>query len=235
MPKSLKPTVSKLTPSVKRFLSQIAARYPTKSAPWLTKKLEERFGGRFSEAGVSKCLRVDGFRHPGQCRPKLSSFTAEIERDRLARAKANAKTDWKRIWSFNEGYFALPDGVFGAWYEKEAYDQATPPFIPEYRACTKIGIAVAVSHNRKSALCFLPTPWRSNDLIEIMNEQLLPSIQWDPNQRRCRAMMMSNDGRHHNRRFEAFLSQKSSSKKTVLVFNQKTAPISIQSTIFSLP
>lgn len=61
MPHFYKPTPWKFTPHVKHSLVQILAQHPNKRSPWLAKKLEAKYGVKFSEGGVRKALRDSGY------------------------------------------------------------------------------------------------------------------------------------------------------------------------------
>jgi transposase len=61
-----------------------------------------------------------------------------------------------------------------------------------------ICVALAISHNDKSNLCIIPKNYRPQELVDILENELLPSIDWDPFQRRCRAFLLDNNGRHRS-------------------------------------
>jgi hypothetical protein len=54
---------------------------------------------------------------------------------------------------------------------------------------------------------FYQKGWAPENLINVFRPELLPSIGWDPQLRRCRTLLMDNDGRNHNRQFKAFLGE----------------------------
>ena len=138
---------------------------------------------------------------------KATALTAENKRARLGWAKSHANTDWKRIWSFDEAYFNLDESRGPACHTNRTQHRALKRRLTTKQQKMSVGIAVAISHNRKSALCFLNGNWSPRDLLALLRDQLLPSIEWDPTQRRCRAFLIDNDGRHHNRELKAFMEE----------------------------
>jgi transposase len=175
-PKYRAHTKRKFTATVRRQLAQILARNPRKTSKWLALELGRRNGVRYSDRGVRKVLHGMGYHHG---RPKRYSLTAANKQSRLSYAHEHIHTDWNRIWSYDECYFNLNLG------SKED--------------SVSLCIAVAISYNRKSTICFLPKNYSPGDLVHVLETELLPSIHWDPNVRRFRAFLMDNDGRHHNR------------------------------------
>jgi transposase len=48
-------------------------------------------------------------------------------------------------------------------------------------------------------LCIIPKNYRPQELVDILENELLPSIDWDPFHRRCRAFfLLDNNGRHRS-------------------------------------
>jgi transposase len=170
-PKYRAHTKRKFTATVRRQLAQILARNPQKTSKWLALELERRNGVRYSDRGVRKVLIGMGYHHG---RPKRYSLTAANKQSRLSYAHEHIHTDWNRIWSYDECYFNLNLG------SKED--------------SVSLCIAVAISYNRKSTICFLPKNYSPGDLVHVLETELLPSIHWDPNVRRFRAFLMDNDG-----------------------------------------
>ena len=56
-PHYAKTTYRKFTPQIRRSMTQILAQNPRKSSVWLAEQLKQRWGVKFSSAGVRKVLR----------------------------------------------------------------------------------------------------------------------------------------------------------------------------------
>jgi len=203
-PKFKKPKTKKFTPNVRHSLVQIMAKQPRKPAIWLANKLSEIWGTSFSASGVRKVLREMNFSYSEPKRTNLSKENKEI---RLNWAKCNLKTDWKRVWAFDEAYFSINPSSGRVYHTDANYHRVALRKLTTRQEKISIGIAVAISHNCKSALCYLKTGWNGADMLHIFKHSLLPSIQWDPSKRKCRAFLIDNDGRHHSREFKAFLEE----------------------------
>lgn len=204
-PKYKKRRAHKFTPCVRRSLVQIMAKHPRMPARWFADQLSERWGTSFSPRGVRKVLRSMHFDY-GE--PKRTNLTKENKQVRLNWAIDNITTDWKRVWSFDEAYFTLDPSSGRVFYTEANYHRVARRKLTSRQEKISIGIAVAISHNRKSAICYLKSGWAGKDMIDVFNLSLLPSIKWDRNKRHYRAFLIDNDGRHHNREFKAFLEEK---------------------------
>lgn len=117
---------------------------------------------------------------------------------RLDYANRNLNTDWKRIWAYDEVYLNLWKSRHWVRYnQRTRYRRAHAPHTNAQESVS-LGFAAAFSYNEKSELCQLPKNWHVHQLREVWEEELLPSIDWDPNKRKCRAFILDNDGRHHS-------------------------------------
>jgi transposase len=73
-PHYAKTTNRKFTPQIRRSMAQFLAQNPRKSSFWLADQLKQRWGMKFSSAGVRKVLREMGYTHSV---PKHTNLTAE--------------------------------------------------------------------------------------------------------------------------------------------------------------
>lgn len=199
-----KPPKRKFTPDVRRSLAQLLRQNPRKSARWLTEKLNERMEAKVSLSGVQKELKSMGYARKARKHPNLTSAN---KRERLNFANAQSNTDWRRVWAYDESYFNLQPSSKAYWTKPSVSHRVAPRKLTNAQDSVSLCIAVAISYNRKSDLCFLPKGWAPENLINVFRVELLPSIGWDPQLRRCRTFLMDNDGRHHNRQFKAFLGE----------------------------
>ena len=211
-----KPKPTKFTPNVKHSLVQILAKNPTKRAPWLARRLEERFGMKFSDGGVRKALREAGYKVKED---KRTNLTPENKQIRLLFPNTNIHTDWKRIWSFDESYFELSCSRGHCYTKPNVSHRNTARKLTNKQEKISIGIAVAISYNRKSRLCYLPRNWGPPALQHLLRTELLPDLGWDPSQRKFRSFLLDNDGRHHNRELKAYLAQEGLNKVGYLPSN----------------
>lgn len=195
-PKYRNHTKRKFTAPVRRQMAQILAQNPRKTSGWVAGELERRNGATYSDRGVRKVLHEMGYHHG---RPKRPSLTPANKRSRLSYAREHLDTDWNRIWSYDECHFNLNLSSKDVWFKETVYRRVAPRRLTNKQDSVSLCIAVAISYNRKSAICFLPKNYSPLDLVHVLETELLPSIHWDPNVRKFRAFLMDNDGRHHNR------------------------------------
>jgi hypothetical protein len=134
-------------------------------------------------------------------------------------AKNNTRTDWKRLWSFDESYFELNSSRGRCYTKTNVAHRNAPCKLTNKQEKISVGIAVAVSYNTKSRLCYLPRNWKPTELKDILRDELLPDLGWDPARRKFRSFLLDNDGRHHNRELKAFLSQEGVNKVGYLPSN----------------
>lgn len=161
----------------------------------IARELEERFGGSFSVSGVNKHFQQMGNRVRFA---KQRLLRPENKQARLNYAQRNLHTDWRRMWSYDESNFNLWKSSHRVRSNKRtSYRLARAP-LTNSQESVSISVALAITRTGKSALCFLPKNWRVQQLSDIWEQVLLPSINWDPSQRRCRAFILDNDGRHHS-------------------------------------
>ena len=152
--------------------------------------------------------------------PKRTNLTAENKAVRLKWANDHIKTDWNRIWSFDESYFHLDPSSGSVWVKDNVYHRVARRKLTTHQEKISVCIVVAISHNAKSDLCYLESNWRPQDLINVLRDSLLPSIRWDPKVRRCRSFLLDNDGRHHNRQLKEFLDQQGLTRTHFLPLKQ---------------
>jgi transposase len=195
----------KFTPTIRRSMVQFLRQSPLQSSTRLASRLRERWGMNFSSSGVRKVLRSMGYKHSI---PKRTNLTQENKQVRFNWARNHIDTDWKRVWSFDESYFVLDPSRGLVWNNDSVYHRVARRKLTTKQEKISICIVVAISHNAKSDICYLPSNWRPNDLINVLRNDLLPSINWDPDLRRFRSLILDNDGRHHNKEVKAFLEEK---------------------------
>ena len=185
----------KFTPEVRRSLGQLLAQDPERSSTELAVKLNERFGITFSARGVRKVLQSMGH-VVRQSQPR--QLTPGNKQERLVYANNNLHTDWKRLWAYDEVYFNLWKSRHWPRSNKRTNTRRVFSRYTNAQETVSLGFAAAFSHNNKSALCPLPKNWHVPELRQVWEEDLLPSIDWDPTYRRCRAFILDNNGRHHS-------------------------------------
>lgn len=194
-PKPLDRHAPKFTPEVRRSIGQLLAQNPERSSAELSMKLYRRFGRRFSSSGVRMVLRSMGH-HVGVSQPRL--LTPENKRLRLRYAQSHLQTDWHRLTSYDECYFNLWKSNHRVRYNFRTNSRKAFRPLSNSQESVSIGISAAISRNRKSAICFLPKNWHVENMTNVWEEELLPSLDWDPSLRRCRSFIIDNDGRHHS-------------------------------------
>lgn len=194
-PKQRRRGAYKFTPTVRRSMCQLNAQNPENSDKRIAAELNKRFEGSFSVSGVNKHFKFMGNRIRVA---KQRQLRPENKQARLDYAHRNLHIDWRRIWSYDETYFNLWKRSHRVRSNsRTAYRLARAP-LTNSQESVSIGVCLAISRTNKSALCFLPKNWRVQQLSDIWEQELLPSINWDPTQRPCRAFIMDNDGRHHS-------------------------------------
>ena len=203
-PKYATPKKRKFTSTVRRQMAQLLAQQPRQTSTWLAREIGRRSGVEVSSRGVRKVLHELGY-HNGK--PKRCSLTPENKCSRLSFAREHVNTDWNRIWAYDESYFNLNLGSRQVWFKDSLYHRVAPQKLTNKQNSVSICIAVAISHNRKSRLCFLPKSYTPAQLIDVLQNELLVDIGWNPQLRQYRAFLMDNDGRHHNRDVVACLRE----------------------------
>ena len=194
-PKRRRKGAYKFTPEIRRSMAQLNAQNPENSDSIIAAELNERFGGPFSVSGVNKHFKSMGNRIRVA---KQKQLRLENKQARLEYAQRNLRTDWSRLWSYDECSFNLWKRSHRVRSNRRtSYRLARAP-LSNSQESVSISVCLAISRTGKSALCFLPKNWRVQDLSDIWEEELLPSIDWDPTHRRCRAFIIDNDGRHHS-------------------------------------
>lgn len=202
-PKRRRRGAYKFTPTVRRSMVQLNAQNPEQSDRRIAEDLTERFGESFSRSGVNEHFKQMGNRHRVANKRKLK---AENKQARLAYARKNLRRNWGRMWSYDECYFNLwKRSHHVRSNNRTSYRLARAP-LTNSQESVSIGVYLAISRSGKSALCFLPKNWKAEDLSKKWEEELLPSIDWDPTKRNCRAFIMDNNGRHHSRVLNATAS-----------------------------
>lgn len=191
--RAAKPT--KFLPHVRRSLGQLVAQNPERSSAELAELLNQRNEVAVSASSVRRIL-IEMGNSRSVCEDR--ELTPENKQERLGYANSNKNTDWKRIWAYDEVYFNL----WGSRHHVRSNRRTKYRNI--FRKQTKaqksvsLGYVAAFSFNSKSALCRVPRHWHVPQLRDVWENELLPSINWDPSQRRCRAFILDNDGRHHS-------------------------------------
>ena len=202
-PKFAKPIPRKFTATVRRSLAQFLARNPRHHSEQASRYLSDHFGGTFSSSGVRKVLKQMGYKHGENKRTNLTSANKKV---RLSWCNEHRNTDWKRLWSFDEAYFLLDPSSGQTWWKNGVARRVAIRKLTEKQEKLSIGIVVAISHTRKSAICYLPRNWPLQ-FVPILENELLPSVGWDPDLRRCRALLLDNDGRHRNKEVKKVLNE----------------------------
>lgn len=203
-PKYRIPVATKFTPAIRRSIGQLLSQNPRNSSYWLAARLTEREGKQFSARGVSLTLKKMGY-HNGE--PKRYLLSPKNKLERLNFANANLHTNWDRLWSFDESYFNINPGSGQVWYHRGVFRRVARRKLTNKQETISICIVVANSHNFKSKLCYLSKGWKPAELINVLDLDLLPSIQWDHNRRQFRALLLDNDGRHHNAGVKTYLEE----------------------------
>lgn len=103
------------------------------------------------------------------------------------------------MWAYDECYFNLWKSSHRIWVNTQTEARLERRPLTNSQEAVSIGIACCISRTRKSKICILPKNWHVDDLVRIWTRELLPSINWDPTFRGCRAFIMDNDGRHRSR------------------------------------
>ena len=187
----------KFTPEIRRSMSQLSAKKPSISDKDIADELGRRFGGSYSRSGVWKVFKTMGNRH-AVSEPR--QLTAANKAARLAYANENLNRDWSRMWSYDECYFNLWRRRSHVRFNNRTLHRTVyrPP--TNSQEAVSIGICLAFSRNHISKVCFLPRNWHVPDLSQVWENDLLPDINWDPHQHRCRAFIIDNNGKylHHH-------------------------------------
>jgi transposase len=199
---------AKLTSTLRRRLAQIKARNPKKSARWYAQELSRMSGQPVGVTTVKKALRQLKYRYRLIPRRQLTSAQKAA---RVAFAQAHRGDAWARRWSFDESYFNLYRNSNRYWVRVKTDDAASQPSRPklsEAQEKVSVGIAVAVSRGRKSALAFLPKNWKATDLVDAFERVIYPSLGWSNRRGYEHQLMIDHDGRHHTAAWREYAAQR---------------------------
>lgn len=78
----------------------------------------------------------------------------------------------------------------------DAASQLGKPKLSAAQEKISVGIAVAICSGQKSALAFLPKSWSAEDLVNVFDQTIYPSLGWSNRRGYENALMIDNDGRH---------------------------------------
>lgn len=138
-------------------------------------------------------------------------LTSAQKAARVAFARARLGDSWERRWSFDEAYFNLYRNGNRYWVRLKTDDAEAQPSKPKLTKAQEkisVGIAVAISRGRKSALCFLPKNWTAEELVDGFDHTLFPSLQWSNRRGYENELMIDLDGRHHRAAWTDFVAQR---------------------------
>lgn len=192
----------KLTPRLRRQLAQFKRIYPKKNSAFFARLLSSRNSESISARSVRTALKDIGCRWSLRPRRRLTSAQMLA---RLAFAQARRDEAWHRRWFFDESYFNLYRHGNRYWVRVKTDDAMTLPKVTEREEKVSVGIAVAISRGRKSALCFLPKNWKAPDLVHVFDSDLLPSMGWQNRLGKQNELVLDNDGRHQTAAWRHFM------------------------------
>lgn len=129
----------------------------------------------------------------------------------MAFARARLQDSWDRRWSFDESYFNLYRNNNKYWVRVKTGDAASQPGkgkLTSNQEKISVGIAVAICNGRKSALAFLPKNWSAQDLVDVFDRDILPSLRWSNRRGYENELMIDNDGRHKTSVWKRYVAEK---------------------------
>ena len=195
----------KVTTRLRRQLAQIKRKTPRKGAAYYAAELSNRNQVPVSDRSIRRAFHLMDYhwRLPG--RKKL---TPSQKAARMEFAQAHLDDNFGETWSFDEAYFNLNRHSNRCWVSASTEESLQETKRTKAQEKISIGICFAISHGRKSALCFLPKNWNAASLIEEFEKTLLPSIGWRRYSSPHHRFMMDNDGRHQTQEWRAFCERK---------------------------
>lgn len=195
----------KLTPRLRRQLSQLKRQYPKKKSTFFARLLSRRNKEKISARSVRRAFHDIGYRW--RLRPRRALTQAQRQA-RVQFALAHREDSWDLRWFFDESYFNLYRHGNRYWVRVKTDDAISLSKLTAAQEKVSIGIAVAISRDRKSALAFLPKNWKAPDLVSVFDRVLLPSMSWSNRIGKQNELVMDNDGRHFANDWLRFVEQK---------------------------
>lgn len=198
----------KLTSTFRRQLAQIKRRHLRETTTFYARELSRVRGEPVGVETTRKALRQLDYRWRLIPRRTLTSAQKVA---RVAFAQAHLEDVWKRRWSFDESYFNLYRNNNRYWVRTKTDDaasQLSKAKLTEAQEKVSVGIAVAISRGRKSALAFLPKNWTGADLVDIFDRVIYPSLGWSNRRGYENELMIDHDGRHKTAVWAQFVAQK---------------------------
>lgn len=116
--------------------------------------------------------------------------------ERVAFAREHLDDSWDRVWFFDESYFNLYRNGNQYWVRAKTDEAMSLPKLTTNEEKVSVGIAVAISRGRKSALAFLPKAWKAENLVEVFETMIYPSLIWSDEIGQEIELVMDNDGRY---------------------------------------
>lgn len=198
----------KLTSTLRRRLAQIKSKNPKMSARWYARELSRISGVTVGVTTTRKALKQLDYRYR---LIQHRTLTSAQMASRVEFAEAHLEDSWDRRWSFDESYFNLYRNNNRYWVRTETDDAASQMGkfkLTEAQQKVSVGIAVAISRGRKSALAFLPKNWAAKDLEEVFDRILYPSLAWSNRRGYENELMSDHDGRHHTALWTQYVAQR---------------------------
>lgn len=183
----------KVTSTFKRQLGQIKSQNPDESAKFYAEYISNLNGTPISATSVRRALHELGYSWRLKPRREL---TAAQRGNRVAFAREHLDDSWDRVWFFDESYFNLYRNGNQYWVRAKTDEAMSLPKLTTNEEKVSVGIAVAISRGRKSALAFLPKAWKAENLVEVFETMIYPSLIWSDEIGQEIELVMDNDGRY---------------------------------------
>mgnify|MGYP006277532631 CR=1 FL=1 len=199
---------SKNSSTLRRQLGQIKHRHPRASTSFYTIELRRISGEQISEATTLRALHHLGYTWHLPTKKKL---TSQQRAARVEFASDHLYDDWGEVWSFDKAYFNLYHHQNRYWIHVDREEDV------EYRRLTRaqekisVGVACALSRGKKARLCFLPSGWNAKNIIKEFDNTIYKDLKRARGKRdknKLVKMILDNDGRHHQARWNRHMSKR---------------------------
>lgn len=146
-----------------------------------------------------------GYRWRVPVRQRLTKSQREA---RVAFAWEHLQDSWDETWAYDEAYFQLYRTKNRCWIKVSTEEATAPPHLTRAQERVSIGIAVAISRGRQSALTLLSSNWTADHLMDLFDASLYPSLDWSNRRGHQSRLIIDNDGRHPSHAWLQYMARR---------------------------
>jgi transposase len=193
------------TSTLRRQLGQLLSRDPEAGSSRLAAALTRLQGRNVSLSTTLRVLHDIGRKWH---RPVRKRLNAQQRTARVAFARAHLDDSWDDDWAYDESYFNLYRTGNRYWLKSSSEELESYPKLTRAQEKISIGIGVAISRGRKSALIVLSKGWKASELVSKFDSTLYPGLRWSNRLGKQSRLIIDNDGRHTTTAWKDYMARK---------------------------